>query len=193
MIVSFELQPTTASSDIFSPIIIRLNYSLPEVDAIMPEPGTPLPSMNNYPIFDHNIEPFIEKQVSISDCGGGSGGGLGTTLSLQSDVALCDAVVFTILRHLSLSSAALTASCSVIPVELLMSLSHDVGGRPLYLFPSTFPVMIVLSSPFLQITCPKKQNFHLRTISRSISLFPILSKTHALVFLFVHGILRTLL
>ena len=42
-------------------------------------------------------------------------------LSLQSDVALCDAVVFTILRHLSLSSAALTASCSVIPVELLMS------------------------------------------------------------------------
>ena len=29
---------------------------------------------------------------------------------------LCDAVVFTILRHLSLSSAALTASCIVIPV-----------------------------------------------------------------------------
>ena len=46
----------------------------------------------------------------------------------QSDVALCDAVVFTILRHLSRSSAALTASCIVIPVELLMSLSHDVGG-----------------------------------------------------------------
>ena len=49
--------------------------------------------------------------------------GLEHSLSLQSDVALCDAVhVFTILRHLSLSSAALTtASCSVIPVELLIS------------------------------------------------------------------------
>ena len=114
-------------------------------------------------------------------------------ISLQSDVTLCDAVVFTILRHLSLSSAALTASCSVIPVELLMSLSHDVGGRPLFLFPLTFPVMIVLSSPFLRITCPKKRNFRLCTISRSISLFPILSKTHALVFLCVHGIIRTLL
>ena len=112
---------------------------------------------------------------------------------LQSDVALCDAVVFTILRHLSLSSAALTASCSVIPVELLMSLSHDVGGRPLFLFPLTFPMMIVLSSPFLRMTYPKKRNFRLRTISRSISLFPILSKTHALVFLSVHGILRTFL
>ena len=55
---------------------------------------------------------------------------INNSLSLQSDVALCDAVVFTILRHLSLSSAALTASCSVIAVELLMSLSHDVGGRP---------------------------------------------------------------
>ena len=100
---------------------------------------------------------------------------------------------FELHRHLSLSSAALTASCSVIPVELLMSLSHDVGGRPLFLFPLTFPVMIVLSSPFLRITCPKKHNFRLRTITRSISLFPILSKTHALVFLSVHGILRTLL
>ena len=43
-----------------------------------------------------------------------------------SDVALCDAVVFTILRHLSLSSAALTltASCIVIPV----------GGGPSFSF-----------------------------------------------------------
>ena len=56
---------------------------------------------------------------------------------------------------LHISSAALTASCSVIPVELLMSLSHDVGGRPLFFFPLTFPVMIVLSSPFLRITCSK--------------------------------------
>ena len=55
------------------------------------------------------------------------------------------------------------------------------------------PVIIVLSSPFLRITCPKKRNYRLRTISRSISLFPILSKTHALVFLSVHGILRALL
>ena len=89
-------------------------------------------------------------------------------LYLQSDVALCDAVVFTILRNLSLSSAALTASCSVIPVELLMSLSHDVGGRPLLLFPLTFPVMIVLSvSPFLRITCPKKR--HLISPSYNLS------------------------
>ena len=61
--------------------------------------------------------------------------------------------------------------------EFLKSLSHDVGGRPLFLFPWTFPVMIVLSSPFLRITCPKKRNFRLRTISRSMSLFPILSKS----------------
>ena len=67
------------------------------------------------------------------------------------------------------------------------------GCETLVLFPLTFPVMIVLSSPFLRITCPKKRNFRLRTISRSISLFPILSKTHALDFLSLHGIFRTLL
>ena len=101
----------------------------------------------------------------------------------QSDIMLCDAVVSTILRHLSLSSAALTASCVFIPEVLLMSLSHDGGGRPLFLFPLTFPVMIVLSSPFLRITCPKKHNFRLLTISRSINLFKILPKTHAGLYL----------
>ena len=38
---------------------------------------------------------------------------------------------FTILRHLSLSSAALTASCIVIPVELLMSLRAMMLGDDL--------------------------------------------------------------
>ena len=70
-------------------------------------------------------------------------------ISLQSDVALCDAVVFTILRHLSLSSAALTASCSVIPVELLMSLSHDVGGRPLFFFRWSTGHQVGVSSCFV--------------------------------------------
>ena len=91
-----------------------------------------------------------------------------TGLSLQ-----CDAVVFTILSHLSLSSAALTASCSVISVELLMSLSHDIGRWAHFLFPFTFPVMIVLSSPF-ELHFQRNATFHLRTISRSMSLFLIL-------------------
>ena len=38
---------------------------------------------------------------------------------LQSDVALCDAVVFTILRHLSLSSAALHSLLQCHPCRAL--------------------------------------------------------------------------
>ena len=78
--------------------------------------------------------------------------------SLFSQMSRCAMLwFFTILRHLSSSSAALTTSCSVIPVELLMSLSHDVGGRPLFLFLLPFPVMIVLASPFLRITYMSKE------------------------------------
>ena len=46
-------------------------------------------------------------------------------LSLSSQMSRCAMLWFSrFFHHLSLSSAALTASCSVIPAELLMSLSH---------------------------------------------------------------------
>ena len=61
-------------------------------------------------------------------------------------------------------------SSVMITVELLMSLNHDVGGRPLFLFPLTFPVIMVLSSPFLRLLlhCPKNRNIHRCTISCNI-------------------------
>ena len=60
-----------------------------------------------------------------------------------------------------ISSAALTASCSVIPVELLMSLSHDVGGRPLFLFPLTDPCDDRSFYSLLSNNM-SKENFHFR-------------------------------
>ncbi len=56
--------------DIYRPIPMRLEFKLDEKEAIMPNPGEPLPNMNMFPIletvFAEGEEPKRETSVAVS-------------------------------------------------------------------------------------------------------------------------------
>ncbi|XP_030846528.1 integrin alpha-6 isoform X2 [Strongylocentrotus purpuratus] len=53
-------------TDIFRPIPINLTYYIPEVEAVMPQPGDPLPSMTPFPILQENTQTIMLEEVIFS-------------------------------------------------------------------------------------------------------------------------------
>lgn len=84
----YEVIVKPGLKDIFRNIPIKLNFSLPETEAVMPTPGDPIPSLAPFPILNENVNPILTWTVSFEkECAKDDGKCI-TDLVVQSSVSL---------------------------------------------------------------------------------------------------------